>query len=299
MDRLESMKIFVKVVEGGSLSAASRKLNVPLATISRKVSGLESHLKIKLLVRTTRHLELTDGGRIYLASCQRILEEVASAERVATGEYTSPKGNLTITAPVVFGKFHILPIVTDFLMAYPEIDIRLILSDRVVDMIEERVDVAVRMGKLTDSSNIAKEVGVIREVVCASPAYFKKHGLPKKLEDLSKHNCVTFDRLGEASEWSFQKGKITKTIQVHSRLTVSSSEAAMEAAISGIGLTRVLSYQVLNHLKTGKLLPALVEHESDGWPVSLIFPGGRSLPLKLRAFLDFATPRLKKTLLLS
>jgi DNA-binding transcriptional LysR family regulator len=207
MDRLEAMSLFVNVVEGGSLSAASRKLNIPLATVSRKISELESHLKIKLLIRTTRRLELTDSGLVYLSSCQKILEELAEVERVASGEYTSPKGDLTLTAPVVFGRLHLLPIVTDFLKAYPEIDIRLILSDRLVDMMEERVDIALRIGKLADSSMIARGVGVVSEVVCGSPLYFKARGKPKKPDDLKGHDCVTFDRLGENSEWGFRKGK--------------------------------------------------------------------------------------------
>jgi DNA-binding transcriptional LysR family regulator len=296
VDRLESMFLFVSVVEGGSLSAASRKLNIPLATVSRKISDLETHLKIKLLTRTTRRLELTDSGRIYFASCRRILEELAEVERVATGEYTSPKGHLTITAPDVFGKLHLLPIVTDFLKAYPEIDIRLILSDRVVDLLEERVDIALRIGRLTDSTMISRGVGFIREVVCGSPTYFKSRGIPKQPEDLITHDCVTFDRLGEATEWNFRKGKNKKSITVHSRLTASSSEAAMEAAISGIGVTRVLSYQVMKHLESRKLSVALEEYESEALPVSLVYAGARSLPLKMRAFLDFTSPRLKKNL---
>jgi DNA-binding transcriptional LysR family regulator len=296
MDRLEAMSLFVTVVGEGSLSAASRSLNMPLATVSRKLSELEEHLKIKLLNRTTRRLELTDSGRVYFSACQKILEELSEVERVVTGEYTSPKGDLTLTAPIVFGRLHILPIVTDFLKAYPEIDVCLILSDRVVDMMEEHIDIALRIGKLPDNSMIARGVGFIREVVCGSPAYFKTHGKPKEPDDLKSHDCVTFDRLGDASLWIFRKGKKNQMIPVHSRLTVSTSEAAMEASIAGIGITRVLSYQVKAHLDSGKLALALEEYEPESRPVNLVYSRERSLPLKMRAFIDFTIPRLKKEL---
>ncbi len=296
MDRLEAMSLFVSVVDGGSLSAASRNLSMPLASVSRKISELEGHLKIKLLNRTTRRIELTDSGRVYFSACQKILEELSEVERVVTGEYIIPKGHLTLTAPVVFGRLHVLPIVTDFLKAYPEIDVRLILSDRVVDMMDEHIDIALRIGKLSDSALVARGVGFIREVVCGSPAYFKTHGKPKRPDDLKTHDCVTFDSLGEASQWMFRKGKKNQMVSVHSRLTVSTSEAAMDASVAGIGVTRVLSYQVKSHLASGKLVLALQEYEADSLPVSLIYSRERSLPLKMRAFIDFTIPRLKNEL---
>jgi DNA-binding transcriptional LysR family regulator len=296
MDRLEAMSLFTKVVECGSLSAASRKLNVPLATVSRNLSELESYLKTKLLHRTTRRLELTDSGRIYYVSCQRLLDELTEIERVTTGEYVAPKGNLTITAPVVFGRLYFIPIIADFLKAYPEIDIRLILSDQIVDLMENRIDIALRIGRLSDSPMIAKSVGLIRKVVCASPTYFKVMGLPKLPEDLLQHTCITFDRLGEPSHWIFQKGRTRKVISVHSRLIVSTSEAAMDAAISGLGITRVLSYQAAEHVAKGKLILVLPEHDSNTIPANLVYFGGKTVPLKMRAFLDFTIPRLKKEL---
>ena len=180
MDRLESMSILVAVVESGSLSAAARRLGMPLATVSRKVGELESHLKTRLLHRTTRQLSLTETGRSYVAACRRILEEIGEAERTATGEYTAPKGDLVVTAPVVFGRLHVVPVVAEFLERYPEIDIRLVLTDRVVHMMEEHVDVAVRIGELPDSALVATGVGTIRRVVCASPAYLAAHGAPAR-----------------------------------------------------------------------------------------------------------------------
>src|SRR5471032_1104381 len=171
MNRLESMSILIAVVDSGSLSAAARHLGVPLATVSRKVAELESHLKTRLLHRTTRQLSLTEAGSSYVAACRRILEEIGEAERAATGEYAAPKGELAVTAPVVFGRLHIVPVVAEFLAQYPEIDINLILTDRVVHLMEEHCDVAVRIGELPDSSLKAMQVGTVRRVVCASPAY--------------------------------------------------------------------------------------------------------------------------------
>src|SRR5258707_1019800 len=207
LDRLESMSILVSAVEAGSLSAAARRLGAPLATVSRKVSALEGHLRTRLLIRSSRRLTLTDAGRSYVAACKRILEDVGEAERAATGEYSAPKGDLTVTAPIVFGRLHILPVVTDFLEAYPEIDIRLALADRLVNLLDDHVDLAVRIGELPDSSMMATRVGAIRRVICGSPAYFAARGTPREPRDLVAHDCVTFEGLTSAKVWTFTKGK--------------------------------------------------------------------------------------------
>src|SRR5450830_1949367 len=178
MDRLESMSILVAVADAGSLSAAGRRLGVPLATVSRKLAELESHLKTRLLHRTTRQLSLTEAGSSYVATCRRILEEIGEAERVATGEYASPKGELVITAPVVFGRLHVVQVVVEFLAQYPEIDIKLLFTDRVVHLMDEQVDLAVRIGDLPDSTLMATQVGMVRRVICASPAYLSSRGVP-------------------------------------------------------------------------------------------------------------------------
>ena len=207
MDRLESMSILVTAVEAGSLSAAARRLGMPLATVSRKVSELEAHLKTRLLNRSSRRLTLTDAGRSYVAACKRILEDVGEAERAASGEYSAPKGDLIITAPIVFGRLHVLPVVTEFLKAYPDIDIRIVLADRVVNLLEEHVDLAVRIGELPDSSLVATRVGAIRRVVCGSPAYFAARGTPKHPSELGTHDCVTFEGLMSPDAWTFTIGK--------------------------------------------------------------------------------------------
>jgi DNA-binding transcriptional LysR family regulator len=267
---------------------------MPLATVSRKVSELEAQLKTRLLNRTSRKVTLTEAGELYVAASRRILDEVHEAERAASGEYSAPKGDLVITAPVVFGRLHVLPVVTDFLKAHPEIDIRLLLSDRLAALLEERIDVAVRIGELPDSSLIAARVGSIRHVVCASPAYFAARGRPARPADLATHDCITFEGLASPGSWNI--GKKDKSVVVHSRLVVNTAEAAIDAAIAGLGITRVLSYQVANAVAAGTLATVLQEFEPSPWPVSLVFGGQRPLPQKLRAFLSFATPRLKEAL---
>ncbi|WP_119461645.1 LysR family transcriptional regulator [Rhodospirillaceae bacterium SYSU D60014] len=296
MDRLESMSILLTVVEAGSLSAASRRLGMPLATVSRKVSELEAHLKTRLLNRSSRKLTLTDAGQSYVTACRRILEDVGEAERIASGEYSAPKGDLVITAPIVFGRLHVIPVAVEFLKAYPDIDIRLVLADRVINLLEDRVDLAVRIGALPDSSLVATRVGTIRRVLCGSPTYFAERGIPKSLEELGSHSCISFQGLMSPSSWSFTKGRSDVSVAVHSRLIVNTAEAAIDAAIAGIGITRVLSYQVANAVAAGTLVVALEDFEPAPWPVSFVYTGQGLLPLKLRAFLDFAAPRLKARL---
>jgi DNA-binding transcriptional LysR family regulator len=296
MDRLESMSILVAVVEAGSLSAAARRLGTPLATVSRKVSELEGHLKARLLNRTSRRLTLTDAGQSYVAACRRILEQVDEAERAASGEFSAPRGELMVTAPIVFGRLHVLPVATEFLAAYPEIKVRLALADRVVNLMEDHVDVALRIGALPDSSLMATRIGVIRRVVCASPAYFAARGVPKTLADLAAHDCIGFDVLTTAEAWTFKQERSEISVPISARLTVTTAEAVVDAAISGVGIARVLSYQAAQALRDGRLALALVDFEPEPWPVHLVYTGGRMLPLKLRAFLDFAAPRLKDRL---
>ena len=296
MDRLEAMSAFLAAVEAGSLSGASRKLGMPLATLSRKVSELETHLRTRLVTRTSRRLILTDAGRSYVAACKRILDDVREAERAAAGEYSAPRGELIITAPIVFGRLHVLPVVIEFLNTYPEIDVRLTLADRVVNLQEDHVDLAVRIGELPDSSLVAMRVGSIGRVVCGSPAYFAERGTPKRPNELSKHDCITFNGLTSPEAWIFPSGKGNISVAVHSRLIVNTAEAAIDAAITGLGITRVLSYQVADALRTGALLLALREFEPPPVPVSLVHAGQGRLALKLRAILDFAAPRLKARL---
>jgi len=293
VDRIESMSILVAVVEAGSFSAAARQLKIPLATVSRKVADLESYLKTQLLHRSTRQLSLTETGQSYVAACRRILDEVGEAERAASGEYAAPKGELVITAPIVFGRLQVLPVIAAFLKTYPDIDVRMVLTDRVVPLLEEHVDVALRIGELPDSSFIAARIGTVRRVVCASPAYFAEHGTPTSPRELAAHACITFEQMTSRQIWSFMSGKSEIAVPVRSRLAVSTAEAAIDAAVAGVGITRVVSYQMASALRAGALKIVLAPFEPAPWPISLVHTGQGILPLKLRAFLDFAVPRLK------
>ncbi|WP_338581437.1 LysR family transcriptional regulator [Pseudomonas sp. MAG733B] len=293
MNRLESMSILIAVVDAGSLSAAARRLGMPLTTVSRKVAELEAHLHTRLLHRTTRQLSLTEAGDSYVAACRRILEDIGEAERAATGEYASPKGELVVTAPVVFGRLHVVPVVAEFLAHYPEIDINLVLTDRVVHLMDEHADVAVRIGELPDSMLMATEVGTVRRVVCASSAYLATHGVPTTPQDLAGHDCITFEVLASMRAWVFGAGKSELSVPVHSRFTVNTAEAAIAAAILGVGVIRVLSYQVADSVRDNELSIVLDEFESAPLPINLVHKGQTPLPLKLRAFFDFVTPRLR------
>lgn len=293
MNRLESMSILIAVVDAGSLSAAARGLGMPLATVSRKVAELEAHLKTRLLHRTTRQLSLTEAGSAYVAACRRILEEIGEAERTATGEYATPRGELVLTAPVVFGRLHVLPVVAEFLAHYPEIDVSLLLTDRVVHLMDEQADVALRIGHLPDSSMVASRIGTVRRVVCASPNYLATHGEPKKPHDLAGQACITFEVLASRRAWEFGEGRTGQSVPIRSRLAVNTAEAAISAAVLGVGFVRVLSYQVAQAVRDDALRVVLDDFEAAPLPVNLVHKGQTPLPLKLRAFLDFAAPRLR------
>ena len=296
MDRLRAMSVFVAAVDGGSLSAAGRKLRMPLPTVSRHVSELEAHLGARLLTRSTRRLTLTDAGRNYLEACRRILENLEEAERAAAGEYSAPKGVLVITAPVVFGRLHLLPVITEFLEAHREVDVRLRLGDRIFDLVEEHVDLAARIGELPDSRLIASRIGFIRRVTCASSAYLERRGAPRHPRELAAHDCVTFAGLVSSDAWTFAADRKEIEVPVRSRLVVTTAEAAIDAAVAGAGVTQVLSYQVAEAVATGKLTAVLSKFEPAPVPAHLVHVSQRPLPVKLRAFLDFATPKLRQRL---
>ena len=296
MDRLEAMATLVEAVDAGSLSAASRKMNVPLPTVSRKIADLESHLGARLLTRSTRKLTLTDAGAAYVGVAKRILEQVADAERTAAGEYSAPKGDLAVTAPIVFGRLHVLPLVTDFLTRYPEINIRLMLSDRNADLIDEHVDMAIRIGALSDSSMIATRVGAVRHVLCASPSFLASHGVLETPAALATLPCISHEFLrAPSAAWPFRKpgAKVDMMAPVRVRLTVTTAEAALDAAVAGIGVTRLLSYQVAEAVARGALRIILAQYEREPVPVSILHAGREILPLKVRTFRDFAVPRLR------
>lgn len=292
MDRFEAMRTLVAAVDGGSLSAASRTLGVPLPTVSRRVSDLEAHLRVQLVVRTSRKLLLTDVGRSYVATCRQILDELDDAERLATGEYRTPRGELVVTAPVMFGRLHVEPVVLAFLAAYPDIGVRLTLADYFIDIVENRIDLAVRIGDLPDSGLVAKRLGAVRWMTCASPAYLAARGAPATPADLAAHDCIGFERLHADSSWRFIGRDGAQAIPIRSRFSVNTANAAIDAALAGAGIVRVLSYQVASALEEGRLVSVLEAFRTDPLPVHLIHTGQPVQPLKMRAFLDFAAPRL-------
>lgn len=296
MDRFNAMSVLVAVVRAGSFSGAGRQLRMPVPTVSRKVAELEAHLKVKLLVRSTRKLALTEAGQSYVAACQRILDHVAAAERDAAGEYRAPRGELVLTAPIVLGRLHVLPIVTEFLHAFADVNVRFVLTDGSLDLIGDHIDLAVRIGELPDSRLVAVRVGQVRQVVCASPAYFAEHGVPATPQDLGAHQCVTFTALSSAEAWTFHEGDAPTSVRIRSRLIVNTAEAAIDAAVAGIGIARVVSYQAAESIKSKALAIALQSFEPPPVPVSIVYTGEPPLAAKLRAFLHFATPRLKARL---
>jgi DNA-binding transcriptional LysR family regulator len=293
MDRLEAMSIVLAVVEAGSLSAAARRLNTPLATASRKISELEAHLRAKLFVRTARKLALTAAGGSYVAASKRILADLMEAERAASGEYSAPTGELIVTAPVNLGRLHLIPILAEFLRVYPKIDARVVLADRIVSLPEDHVDVALRVGVLPHSRLVALRVGSVRRVTCASPAYLAARGIPSTPGDLAGHDCISYEGVLAGNAWRFLRGNTEIIVPVQPRLVVSYVEAACDAARAGIGIARVFSHYVAESIKAGTLVTVLDGFEKKPLPVSLLYAAGRFLPVKVRAFLDFAVPRLK------
>lgn len=292
MDRLEAMRTLIAAVDGGSLSAASRTLRTPLATVSRRVSDLEAHLGAQLLVRTSRKLILTEAGEAFVASARRIIDELSEAERAASGEYREPRGELIVTAPILFGRLHIAPIVHDFLSVYPQVSVRLVLSDAVIDLVEAHVDVAVRIGRLPDSDLIARTAGHIRWVLCASPAYLARAGEPQTPEEIADHDCIAFEGLQTSRSWTIGSGPTARVVPIRPRFSVNTAEAVVEGAAAGLGIARVLSYQAADAIARGRVLPILHACGADPIPVSLIHQPQRVQPLKRRAFLDYALPRL-------
>lgn len=289
--------MFLAAVDRGSLSAAARALGVPVPTLSRKVADLEGRLGTTLLIRTTRKLSLTDAGIAYAAAARRILEQVEEAERSAAGEFQVPRGELVVTAPLLFGRLHVLPVVTDFLAQFPEINIRLVLGDSNVDLIEGQIDMAVRIGSLPDSGLIATRVGAMRVVTCASPALIGAQGLPATPADLARLPCVAAATPQAALLWRFRDPARGGTVEVPVRpRLVTTAEAAADAVVAGVGFARLLHYQVVRAVRAGGLCLVLEAYEREAPPVHLVHAAQGQMPLKMRRFLDFAAPRLRRVL---
>lgn len=296
MDQLEAMRVFVAVARDGSLSSAGRRLGIPVATVSRKLAALERHVGVRLLSRTTRRTALTEAGRRYLDTCQRVLTQIEEADRSLSGEEQELHGVLAVTAPVAFGRLYVLPVVAEFLRAHPRLDVRLALDDRNLEMIDAGIDVAVRIGPLPDSSLVATRAGSIRSLTCASPGYLRERGRPVRPEDLASHDCITFSVLASPERWSFPAGRGTRSVAVRSRLAVTTAEAAIDAAAAGLGVTRVLSYQAAAAIAAGRLVPILERFEPAPVPVNVLHGEGRAPRAKVREFVGLAALRLRAAL---
>ncbi|EAR10645.1 LysR substrate-binding domain-containing protein [Reinekea blandensis] len=298
MDRLEAMRTLVNVIDRGSFSSASKAMNVPLATVSRKISDLEKLLGTRLLTRTTRKLTLTDAGSQYLDKARTILELVDCAEHEAQGEYLAPKGHLVLTAPLLFGRRYLQPLVTEFLAMYPDIQIQLHLSDQNVDLIDEHIDMALRVGHLPDSNLVATQVGTMPFITCVSPELLAETGPVNHPSDLSHQPCVTLDTRLPFPVWQFcapDTGQMFE-VPISPRFRVNSGQAVVDAAVAQIGFARVLYYQAFPALKVGSLVSVLNEYEREPVPIHMMHVARGRMPLKLLCFLDFAIPRMRTEL---
>ena len=296
VDRLEAMAVLIAAAECGSLSKAGRQLGMPLATVSRNVAELESHLKATLLIRSSKGLELTPTGRSYVTSAKALLEQLTEVERTAAGEYTEPKGELVVTAPIMFGRLHVLPTAMKFLATFPEVSVGLMLTDRITHFLDDQVDVALRIGALADSSLIATRLGDVRLVTCASPGYLASHGAPATPADLARHAVVSFEGVSATSQWAFVAGGAETRVSFGSRLSVNTIDAAIDAGLAGAGIFRAMSYQVVEAVRDGCLKVVLDDFAREPRPVHLVYARQGRLPLKLRAFVDFAVPLLRDRL---
>ncbi len=290
MDRYTELQVFVGVAECEGFAAGARKLGVSPPVATRAVADLETRLGVKLLTRSTRHVRLTDAGKRYLDDAKRILAEIAEADEAATGINGEPSGHLAVTAPVLFGKLFVLPGVIDFLNRHPKMEVNALFLDRVVNLLEEGLDVGIRIGELADSSMRAIRVGTVKRVVCAAPNYLARAGTPKHPDELSQHTIITANGLNAGTEWKFSDGINTR---IKPRLSFATNDAAIEAAVTGFGITRLLSYQIAPHLADGRLEILLSDFEQPKIPIHVIHREGRYASAKIRSFVDLMVDRLR------
>ncbi len=296
MDRLREMEVFVAIVEAGSFASAGRRLNMSPPAVTRTVSALEGRLGARLLSRTTRSLSLTEPGQRFLETARRLLAELDHAEREITGAAATPSGHLTITASVTFGRMALTSILGDFLAAHPRITASLVLLDRVVNLVEEGIDVGIRIGELPDSTIIARRVGEVRRVVVASPSYLDKRSEPQSPADLKTHSIVGFTGLMPSREMTLAVGGKPLSIPVRPVFEVNDAAAALLAAEAGHGIASLYCYMAGESIRAGRLKPVLAAHWPAGVPVHIVYPDGRLLASKVRAFVDWAAPRLTSEL---
>lgn len=291
MDRFIEMQVFVAVADTEGFAAGARKLGISPPVATRAVADLEERLGVKLLTRTTRYVRVTDAGKRYLDDCKRILSEITEADDAAAGINGEPSGHIAITAPVVFGRFFVQPGVIEYLNRYPKMDVSALYLDRVVNLLEEGLDVGIRIGELADSSMRAARVGTVRRVLCASPDYIARMGLPQKPEDLLEHTIVSANGVNPSVEWKFNR---ENNVRIKPRLSVTTNESAIDAAVAGFGIVRQMSYQVAQQLEKGQLKILLSDYELNPLPIHILHREGRYASAKIRCFVDLMVERLRE-----
>lgn len=295
MDRLDDLELFVCIVEAGSLVGAARRLRLSAPSVTRRLGELERRFGTRLIERNTRRLAATEVGRRLATHARNLLADFENVLRDTVGEAAVPSGNLRISAPLLFGRRHLAPVVLDYLKSFPEVSAELVLTDRPVDLIEEGIDVALRIARLEDSSLVLRRIGSVRRIVVASPAYLARNGSPRRPEELARHDVVLFFNHANSADWRFSEaGGRDRVVRVAARFRVNRAEAAIVAAREGHGVLSVLSYQVAAELAEGSLVRLLRRFERPPIPVQLVVPTARLMPPRVRSFLDFAQPRLSK-----
>ena len=293
MDRLHLINVFVAVVDANGFAGAARKLKISPPAVTRAVNELEAHLGVRLLTRTTRVVRVTESGARYAEDCRHILAQLAEADAWVAGMQRTPRGQLTITAPVLFGAKFVAPIVTEYLQANPEVVASCWFLDRVVNMLEEGADVGVRIGDLPDSSMQAASVGRVRRIICAAPAYLDRCGVPQTPADLQAHVIISASAVTPTPEWRLAENGEARVVKLQPRMTTTSNDSALAAAVAGFGITRLLSYQVSEHVDDGRLVPLLAEFDLPSLPVHVVHREGQHASKKARAFIDLVVERLR------
>lgn len=293
MNRFHLMTVFVAVAEAESFAGGARKLGMSPPAVTRAVAALEKRLGVKLLTRTTRFVRATDAGLRYLEHARRIIADLNEADDAAAGVHAAPRGQLAVTAPVLFGRLYVVPSMVEYLRRYPDMSLTALFLDRIVNLFEEGMDVGVRIGELPDSTMRAIGVGHVRRVVCASPEYLERSGIPQAPMDIARHTVIAASAVTPIAEWKFVTGKKKIIIKVNPRLTVTNNDAAIQAALQGFGITRLLSYQIAPHLASGQLQTVLSEYEPPPLPIHVLHREGRQASAKVRTFVDLLVERLR------
>ncbi len=298
MDRIQALEVFIAVAEARSFAGGARKTRLSAPSVTRGINSLEDRLGARLFTRTTRRVRLTDVGQAYLEDARQILEHLQTADDAAAGAATNPVGQLRLTCSHEFGRIYVMPILTEFLSLYPDVSVDVVMVDRIVNLVEEGFDIAVRIGHLPSSDLSAVKAGRVRRVVCGSPDYFARHGMPRAPEDLAAHKTVAISPVSPSPEWRFGY-RMDQVVRVDSRLTVSSVASGIEVARKGWGLTRVLSYQIGPDLENGALQTVLEDFEPEPLPIQLVHVEGRRAAAKVRAFVELASQRLRAVAVLN